>query len=279
MSVIAARAPLAEARKLTAFFRRDLLVAWSYRTAFFSDWLNIFLQMALFYFLGGVVDPAKLPTFGGRPTSYIEFVAIGIVVSSFVQLGLAQAVNALRNEQLMGTLESLLVTPTSPITIQLGSVMYDLAYVPVRTVLFLLLAAVVFDLAIVVGGLVIAVAVLVVLVPFVWGVGLMSAAWVITFRRGLGIVGIGAAALTGTAGAYFPVEVLPGWLEALARLNPITVALDAVRASLLAGAGWSSVAYELAFLLAAAAASLAAGNFAFHLALRRERRRGSLGLY
>ena len=45
---------------------------------------------------------------------------------------------AFRNEQLMGTLEVLLMTPTTPATIQIGSVVYDLVYVPLRTGLFFL---------------------------------------------------------------------------------------------------------------------------------------------
>ena len=39
---------------------------------------------------------------------------------------------AIRNEQLVGTLDPMLATPTEVETIQLGSVMFDLVYVPVR---------------------------------------------------------------------------------------------------------------------------------------------------
>ena len=55
----------------------------------------------------------------------------------FVQFALDRVAIAVRGEQLMGTLESVLMTPTAPATIQLGSVSFDLLYIPLRTAIFL----------------------------------------------------------------------------------------------------------------------------------------------
>ena len=51
-----------ELRKLPAFVRRDFLVAWSYRLPFVGDWIGLALQAFMFYFVGLMVDPSKLPT-------------------------------------------------------------------------------------------------------------------------------------------------------------------------------------------------------------------------
>lgn len=126
-----------EVMKLPAFARRDVIVAWSYRFAFFSDAFALVIQAFLFYFVGLLVDEQRLPEFGGEPVSYMEFVAIGIALAAFVTVGLGRISAALRREQMIGTLESMLLTPTSPATIQLGSVVYDLIYVPLRTAVFL----------------------------------------------------------------------------------------------------------------------------------------------
>lgn len=270
---------LAEARKTTAFVRRDFLVAWSYRVALISDWLNLFLQIILFYFVGQLIPATSLPTFGGQPVTYVEFVAVGIAVTSFLQIGLNRVVTVMRDEQLMGTLEPLLLTPTAPTTMQLGSVTYDLLYVPVRTVIFLTLAAVFLGARFDVSGVVPATVVILAFVPFVWGIGMMSAAGVVVFRRGLGVVGLFSILLTATSSAYFPVELLPGWAQAFAERNPITVTLEATRRSLLGGAGWEPVPAAIVVLIPAAAVAIAAGVWAFRVALRRERRKGTLGLY
>jgi ABC-type polysaccharide/polyol phosphate export permease len=62
-------------------------------------------------------------------------------------------------------------------------------------------------------------------------------------------------------------------------LNPITYALLAIRNALIGGAGWGPTLKAIAYLTPVAAATLAAGVWAFRAALRREQRRGTLGLY
>ena len=268
-----------ETMKLPAFARRDLIVAWSYRFAFFSDAFALALQAFLFYFVGLLVDPSKLPEFGGKPVSYMEFVAIGIALAAFLQVGLGRIATAMRREQMIGTLESILMTPTSPATIQLGSVVYDLIYVPLRTAIFLVAIAVGFNLDFNADGLVPALLVLLAFVPFVWGLGLLSAAGTVTFRGGAAGVGFGVTIMTLSSGAYFPLDLLPGWLAALAVLNPMAIAIEGMREPLLGVVSWSETLEAVFILVPMAIVSLAAGALAFRSALRRERRRGTLGLY
>jgi ABC-2 type transport system permease protein len=268
-----------ELRKLPAFARRDFLVAWSYRLVFVSDVLALFLQAFLFYFVGMLVDERRLPEYGGSPVSYMEFVTIGIALAAFVTIGLGRVSAALRREQMVGTLESMLVTPTAAATIQLGSVVYDLVYVPIRTGLFLILIAVAFDLDLNPTGLPPAALVLLFFIPFVWGLGLLSAAATLTFRGAQSGVGFGITILTLGSGAYFPLELFPGWVETLAVVNPMAIAINGMREPLLGAVVWSDALYHVAILLPFAGASLAAGVYAFRLALRRERRRGTIGLY
>lgn len=269
----------AEARKLPAFFGRDVRIQWSYRVPFLFDWVNLIGQVALFYLVGRLVDNNRLPRFGGSPPTYVEFVAIGIALSSFLQIGLARVVNALRTEQVIGTLESLLTTPTSPVTIQLGAVMYDLVYVPVRTTVFLALVSLLLGARFSMEGILPAAAILLVFIPLVWGLGMVSAAGVLVFKRGAGVAGVAALVLSTGSSTYAPVEAFPGWLQPLARLNPATVALDAIREALLARPDWSAVFQAVLVLVPLMIASLAAGVAAFAVGLRRERRRGTLGLY
>src|SRR5436309_4467631 len=126
-----------ELAKLPAFLRRDVLVALSYRVAFVSDLLSLSTQAILFYFVGRMIDPTTIPSFGGSRATYLEFVAIGIALGVFVTIGLGRVAAALRTEQLTGTFEAILATPTAIGTIQLGSVIFDLVYVPIRTAVFL----------------------------------------------------------------------------------------------------------------------------------------------
>lgn len=268
-----------ELRKLPAFFRRDLLVTWSYRVSFFADWANLITQVMIFFFVNKLVDPAKLPSFGGERATYMQFVVVGIAVTSFMQISLGSVVTAFRTEQLQGTLEMVLVSPTSPATFQVGSVLYDLAYVPIRVLLFVGVAILGFDTPLASSGVLPAIAVLVVFVLFVWGLGIASAAGILTFRRGTGIVGFLASLLTIGSGTYFPVGLFPDWIRPLAALNPITIALDAIRGALLGQQGWAVAIPAIVKLVPVGVVSLTLGVLSFRWALKRERRRGTLGLY
>ena len=269
---------LGEIRKLAAFARRDFLVAWSYRTAFLGEWVGLVAGAAMFYFVGLMVDPAKLPSYGGRHATYMEFAAAGIALTAFIQVGLGRVGTAIRQEQLTGTLESVLMTPTSFATIQVGSTVYDLIYVPIRTAVFFVLIAVAFGLHFEPSGIGPALVSLLVFIPFVWGLGVMHGAITLTVRRGSGAFGLGVTLLTISSGAFFPLQLLPHWFSSVARFNPIALAVQGIRRPLLGG-GWTGIWPDAVILAPVSVATLALGLYAFRLALRREQRRGTLGLY
>jgi ABC-2 type transport system permease protein len=265
--------------KVPAFVRRDFLVAWSYRMSFVSDIVNLAGQIVVFYFVGRLVDPSKMPTYGGNHATYLEFAAVGIALGVFMQLGLDRVAAAVRGEQLMGTLEAVLVTPTSPSLVQLGSVAFDLVYVPLRTMIFLGAVTLVFGLHFSPAGLLPAALLLVMFIPLVWGLGVGAAAALLTFRRGGGLIGIATIGLGLLSGVYFPLTLLPHWLQAVAHRNPVSLAIEGMRESLLGGASLGDAAARAAVLGPCSLAVLAAGLLAFRLAVRRERLRGTIGLY
>lgn len=268
-----------EVRKVFAFMRRDLLTMWTYRLGFFSDWANMIIQIFIFSLIGKMVDPSVLPSYGGRQVGYVEFVAVGIAMMAFLQVALTRMVTAIRREQMIGTLEVVLASPTAPATFQLGSVAYDLLYVPVRTVIFLLAVAAILDVSLVLDRFPLAIVVMVVFIPFVWGLGEISAAVTLTFRQGAGIVGLFITGMTVLSEGYFPLDVFPAWMRPIADLNPLSVAMNAVRSALLGGATTGELRSAILYLLPFSAVSLILGSLAFWLALRRERRNGTLGLY
>lgn len=268
-----------EVSKLPAFLRRDLLTTLSYRVYFVSDLLGLLSQALLFYFISEMIDSAELPSYGSTSPTYLEFVVVGVAVGVFVQFALTRVAAALRQEQLQGTLESMLVTPTAPGTIQLGSVVFDLAYVPLRTVVFLGAMTVAFGLHFEASGVLPAMLVLLAFIPFVWGLGVLGAAAILTVRRGAGVAAIAGGLLALLSGAYFPVTLLPGWLQAVAEWNPVAVALDGMRSALLGGASWAETGADLLVLVPFSLASLLLGLVAFRLALRHERAQGTLGVY
>jgi ABC-2 type transport system permease protein len=270
---------MGELAKLGAFLRRDLITLVSYRTAFAADILNLALQSVVFFFIGGIVNPSSLPSYGGEQTSYIAFVAVGIALGAFVQVGMARISSALRNEQLMGTLESLFMTPTHPLTIQAGLVTYDLIYIPIRTAAFLAIVVGVFDVRFVPGAVPAALVLLLAFMPIVWGLGIVAASAILTFRRGSGIILMIGAGLSLGSGAFFPLSVFPPWLQTFARWSPITVAFESTREALIGGSRLGKLLPDVTYLFATGAVAVVLGLAFFRWALTRELRTGTLSHY
>jgi ABC-2 type transport system permease protein len=269
----------AEIAKLPAFVRRDVKVALSYRVAFASDVLGLAAQIVVFSFVAKLVDASRLPTYGGTEITYLEFVATGLVLNLMLGVLLYRVAGAIRQEQLQGTLESLMATPTATATVQIGSVASTLLMVPLRATLMMGAIAIVFGLNFDPGGILPAALVMAALVPFAWGLGLATGGAIVTFRRGSGMLGVGTVLLGLASGAVFPLALLPTWLADIAQWNPLAIAIQGVREALLGSAGWSEALADVALLVPLSGLALAAGVLLFRLALDRERRRGTLGMY
>jgi ABC-2 type transport system permease protein len=270
---------VAEARKVPAFLRRDLLTMLSYRAAFVGDLVAIAVQAVMFGFVAELVDPSALPTYNGVQTGYFEFVMVGVVIVTVSGLLLQKVSTAIRQEQMMGTLEALLVTPTSPTTVQVGSAGFDVLFLPVRMAALLLAVALTLGLDFEPSGVLPSLVLLMCFVPFVWGLGLVAAAVIVTFRRGGGVIGIAMGILGLASGAIFPLSLLPGWIQTIAEANPFAIVMEGTREALIGGSGWDGVGSVVIILVPLSAAAMFAGVAAFRAALTREHRNGTLGLY
>ncbi len=217
--------------------------------SFFSDFFALATQMVVFAFVGRLVAADRLPSFNGTETTYVEFVAIGLVVNLFVQIALTRTATAIRTEQMIGTLEALLMTPTATATVQLGSAVFDLVYVPIRTAIFLGFLALVVGLDLHASGILPSAVILLAFIPFVWGLGLATAGAILTFRRGDGGMMIGVTLLGLASGAFFPLALLPAWIASVAEYNPLAIAIQGMREALLGGTGWSEVGGHVALLV------------------------------
>jgi ABC-type polysaccharide/polyol phosphate export permease len=115
--------------------------------------------------------------------------------------------------------------------------------------------------------------------PFTWGIGLATAALVVTFRRGSGATGALVTILGLFSGAVFPIALLPTGLRTIAEWNPFAIAIDGVRDALIGGTGWGPAISALGHLAPISLAGLTIGVLCFRAAVTRERRRGTLGNY
>jgi len=78
------------------------------------------------------------------------------------------------------------------------------------------------------------------------------------------------------SGVYYPVEVLPGWMQFIAMFSPATYALDGCREAILEGAPLSAMWDEIWPLLVIGAVSIPLGLWVFRRGELYAKRHGKL---
>lgn len=259
---------------LAAFLRRDWKVARSYRFQFVLDLCVVPLSLALFYFLARLVEPGRLPADADLEQGYFSYAAVGLVVVRMVQTALTSFATKLRTEQISGTFETLLSSPVSSSVVVLGSAAFELLRALAGGLATLAVAAL-FGLRIE-PGLELAAAVVVglpALVATFAAVGVIVAAFAVVVKQITALLGLATGVLGLLAGAYFPIELLPGPLRVAANLLPFTWGVDVLRAALLRN---EVAAGRLVSLVAFAVVSLPLSLWLFRWAVDRARRGGTV---
>ena len=258
-----------------AFVRRDYRIVRSYSRLWIFEIFVGSLTLVTYYFISKTFGAVPVANLQGAP-SYFAFAAVGVAITTVITVATASLAFQVREEQLTGTLEALTAQPVAASELALGLAGYHFLFGVARSVLYLALAGLVlgadFSQASLVGVLVCLLGTGIALT----GIGVALGALVIVFKRVEALGAILTFGLGLLGGAFFPIQVLPGALETVARAVPTRLAFDSVRAALFRGEGWGGSALGLyVFALLALPAAL----WLFGAALRVARRRGSLGQY
>jgi ABC-2 type transport system permease protein len=261
---------------MSALFRRDLAVARSYRAAFVLELLETLFGVAAFYFLSRFIESPQLERALPQGTNYFSFALVGLAFFDYLSVALRAFDDGLQDARQNGTLEHLLVTQTSLPVILAGSILYPFVLLSLRTAIYLGWGAVLFGFPLGEANWPGALLVLAASILAFSGLGVLSASYLLVFKRGSpmnwALVGISSV----VGGMMYPVSVLPVWLQHIARLVPITYALEGMRAALLGHAALRDLWPSLCALLIFAAILLPVSFATFSWALRRTKITGTL---
>ena len=262
-------------RHCWAFLLRDLQSETSYRFYFLLQLGGLAWMLAAFWFvaqlMGGSVP--QLERYGGN---YFSFVLLAYAPLEYLRVSIWGFSSRIREAQNLGTLEALLVTPVGIPTVLFGSVSYPFAWASLRAAGFLLIAGAADDrLGEASWG---ALALMFFLSMLVFGaIGILSASFIMVFKKGDPISPLFFGASTLFAGLFFPVEML-GSAQWISKILPLTDAAETSRMGML-GASWEQLMPELAKLAAFALVLIPLAAWAFRHALDRARRDGTLAHY
>jgi ABC-2 type transport system permease protein len=263
-------------RELWLFFWRDLSIARTYRTVFVLEAIEALFGAAMFYYVARFVDTPELQRALPQGGSYFAFSLIGFVFLDYLNAALDTFDRSLEEARNSGTLEHLLVTQASLPVFVAGSAIYPFVATTLRIVVYVAWGAVLFGFPLHAANWVtVGIVLLATLLAFS-GLGILSSSYLLLFKRGNPAKWFFLGVSSVVGGMLFPVNILPDWLQVVARFNPVTYALEAMRAALLAGATVAALWQPLTVLLLSALLLLPVSMAVFAWALRRTKITGTL---
>lgn len=263
---------------LGAFITRDFLTQISYRSAFVLSFVGIFFRAFTFFFIAKLVGPSATPMLGESGGDYFAFVLLGIAFNSYFGLGLNGFASSLRQAQTTGTLETMLMSPMPISFLIVGSAAWNYAFTTFRVLVYILLGLALgidFSQA---SWLPALVTLLLSIVSFA-SIGIIAAGIIMVIKRGDPVTSLISSISALFGGIYYPIDLLPAWLKPISAVLPITYSLQAMRKTLLTGAGFSDIYSDLLILVAFCLTLFPLSLLIFRAAVNKARIDGSLAQY
>ncbi len=183
---------------------------------------------------------------------FILFLLVGTLVWNFLAVVFDIISETIVWERWEGTIEYTFMAPISRLTHLFGSTLFAIVYGVFHTAVILAVVSLFFDISLAQANFLGAVSLLAVgSISFV-GMGILAAVLPLLFpERGSQMTNVIKALILLISGVYYPITVLPAWMQTISRVSPAYYVLDGMRQSLLNGASILALArpYLLPLLL------------------------------
>jgi ABC-2 type transport system permease protein len=208
---------------------------------------------------------------------FVLYLLIGTTMWSYLSAVFDVVAETISWERWEGTIEYTLMAPVPRWLHLIGTCCYAVTYSVMRAMLIFVVVALMFNVDLGHANVLTVLVVIGVGSISVIGLAIVAAVLPLLFtERGAQMTFVIHSSLLLISGVYAPVDVLPGWLQVLSPLSPLTYTLRAVRAGLLEGAPPEAVLGDLAILAVMGIALVPAGLLIFREAERFARRTGRL---
>jgi ABC-2 type transport system permease protein len=216
---------------------------------------------------GGDVDVNRLTT----------ILLIGAVIWSYLGIIFEILTETVAWERWEGTIEYTFMSPLSRPVHLIGMGIFAVCYGVVRAGIVFVVIALFFGLHMPAANFVSALILLAIASISFIGIGMMTAVLpLISPEKGTQLGYIAQGLMLVVSGVYYPVSVLPGWMEWISTISPATYALDGIRDAILSGDGVGQLWDEIWPLILTGVASIPLGLYIFSVGERYAKRHGKL---
>jgi len=267
--------------KVIAFISRDFKIWWTYKLWIILDILGSLLFVATYYFVSKIVSPQALVN-AGYAADFLTFTVIGIAFQNYVFSSVSGLSEAIREEQWDGTMETILSSRTSFRVFLLGESVFRFivaSYFLLASMSMGVLMGASFNLNF--SSFLAAAVLTILLIVSHMVVGILGAGAILKLKQGDPIVWAFSWLTQLFSGVLYPLGLLPGYLQWVGAVFPLTYSLDGIRRCLMSGEGFSSLAIleDITKLGLFILILLPVSLWVFKKAYDSTRREGALGQY
>ena len=209
----------------------------------------------------------------------ILYLLIGTSVWTYLSVTFDGVTDIINMERWEGTIEYTFMAPISRFTHMVGSCMYAVVHGMLFTFLQLIVVGAFFNLDLSHANYLTAVFMLLLgSISFI-GFGIATAVLPLLYtEKGMQMSFIVRSIILLVSGVYYPISVLPGWMQAIARISPATYVLNGLRSAIVDGKPiWSPEIWSSTWpLLITGVVSVPLGIFIFGIAEKYAKRTGKL---
>src|SRR6476659_3516027 len=217
--------------------------------------------------VGGQIDVEKVTT----------ILLVGAVIWAYLGIIFEILTETVAWERWEGTIEYSFMAPLWRPVHLIGMGLFAVGYGVVRAILLFGVVAAFFSLHLHNANYGAALVVLVVASISFIGIGMMTAVLpLISPEKGTQLGFVAQGLLLVVSGVYYPVSVLPEWMQWLAKISPATYALRGCRQAIINGAILSELTTEIWALLVIGAVSIPLGLWTFRTGERYAKKHGKL---
>ena len=251
-----------------AFMERNFFLSrryWGWELAF------------LVYSAAGALSISFIGAQAGDPRLLLTLM-VGAIFWNYLSVVFSWIAETIAVERWEGTLEYTMMAPVRRSTHLLGSVAYAMVYGLIHTAAILVAMVVFFPNLSIAQANPASVGLFMLLGSFSFvGIAMIAAILPLLYvERGAQMTFVLQSVLLLVSGVYYPVSILPGWMQAVAAFSPATYAIDGVRKGLIDGAAPASLAGDAWPLVVMGIVFIPVGLWAFGRAERYAKRTGKL---
>jgi ABC-2 type transport system permease protein len=265
--------------KPLAFLKKDFLNEASYKLGFLFNMITVLASILGYYYIDRLFGQEMVPHLEEFGVNYFAYVLLSMTFFSYAGVGLGSFSGRITAEQAEGTLEAILLTPTKISTLLFSFGLWNLILATVDAAVYIFFGIFLFKINFSNINFLSSAVVLLLTVTSFSGLGILSASFIMAFKRG-NPVGWLVSTLEGlVSGVYFPVSVLPFWLQLAAKCLPITYGIRAMELAIYKGYSLAQLRSEIGFLLFFSLLLLPLSFVVFKYSLKKARKDGTLSQY